>query len=142
MQAKQVDQVIGETVEQQAEGIGPKAVAAQAVSGKAIFKLLNAVLTFPAIVIKRKNGRAATCQVGDQKTQVGTGRGVFGFVADAPLMRPGVSAIAKTGKGALRLGGSTIASRETTLQPLRWTLQPGVGADADGVLDAENSQNS
>jgi hypothetical protein len=48
-----------------------------------------------------------------------------------------VSAIAKTGKGALRLGGSTIASRETTLQSLRWTLQPGVGADADGVLDAE-----
>jgi hypothetical protein len=31
-------------VEQQAEGIGSKAMTAQAVRGKAIFKLLNAVL--------------------------------------------------------------------------------------------------
>ena len=37
-------------MQQQAEGIGSKAVAAQAVRSKAIFKLFNAVLTFPAIV--------------------------------------------------------------------------------------------
>jgi hypothetical protein len=45
-------------VEQQAERIGPKAVAAQAVSSKTIFELFNTVLTFPAIVIKGKNGTA------------------------------------------------------------------------------------
>jgi len=99
-------------------------VAAQAVSSKTIFELFNTVLTFPAIVIKGKNGTAAAWQVGDQKTQVGTGSGVFGLVADAPLMRPGVSAIEKTGKGTLRHVGSTITSRETTLQPLCFTLQP------------------
>ena len=124
-------------MEQQAERIGPKAVAAQAVRSKTIFELFNAVLTFPAIVIEGKNGTAAAWQVGDQKTQVGAGSGVFGLVADAPLMRPGMRAIAKAGKGALRLAGSTITSRETTLQPLRFTLQPGVGAYADGVLQAE-----
>jgi hypothetical protein len=46
-------------------------------------------------------------------------------------------AIAKTGKGALRLAGSTIPSGQTTLQALRCTLQPGVVAYADGVLQAE-----
>ena len=111
-------------MEQQAESIGSEAVAAQAVSGKTILEFFNAVLAFPAIVIERKNGTAGAGQVGDQKTQVGTGSGVFGFVADAPLMRPGVSAIEKTGKGALWLAGLTITFRETTLQPLGLALQP------------------
>lgn len=73
-------------MEQQAEGISSKAMTAQAVRSKAIFELFNAVLTFPAIVIEGKDGAAAAWQVGDQETQVGTGSGVFGFVADAPLM--------------------------------------------------------
>ena len=64
-------------------------MAAQAVSGKAIFELLNAVLTFPAMVIEGKNGTAAAWQVSDQETQVATGHGMFGLVADAPLMRQG-----------------------------------------------------
>jgi hypothetical protein len=95
-------------VEQQAEGVGAKAVAAQAVRSKTIFKLFNAVLTLPAIVIEGKDGTAATSPVGDQETQVGTGLGLFSLVADAPLMRPGVRALAKAGKGALRLAASTI----------------------------------
>jgi hypothetical protein len=90
LQTKLVDQVIGETAAQQAERIGPKAVAAQAVSSKPILELFNPVLTFPAIVIKGKNGTAAAYQVDDRKTQVGTEGGVFDPVADAPLMRPGV----------------------------------------------------
>jgi len=40
-------------------------VAAQAVRSKAIFKLFDAVLTFPAIVIEGKDGTAAAWQVGD-----------------------------------------------------------------------------
>ena len=110
-------------MEQQAESIRSKAVAAQAVSGKTVFELFDAILTFPAIVIERENGTAATWQVGDQETQVGTSSGLFGLVADAPLTRPGVRAIAKAGKGALRLAASTITSGETTLEPLRLTLQ-------------------
>src|SRR6202795_1565621 len=43
LQAKQVDEVVGETVQQQAESIGSEAVAAQAVSGKTILELFNAV---------------------------------------------------------------------------------------------------
>jgi hypothetical protein len=38
-------------------------------------------------------------------------------------MRPVASAIEKAGKGALRLPGATITSRETTLEPLRFLLQ-------------------
>jgi hypothetical protein len=46
-------------VEQQAERIGAKAMAAQTVSGKAIFELFNTVLALATIVIERKNGTAA-----------------------------------------------------------------------------------
>jgi hypothetical protein len=48
-----------------------------------------------------------------------------------------VSAVEKAEKGALRLAGSPITFRETTLEPLRFTLQPRVGGYADGVRDAE-----
>lgn len=116
--------------------MGSKAVAAQAVRSKTIFKLFDAVLTFPAIVIEGKDRTAAAWQVGDQETQVATGSGVFGLVAEAPPMRPRVSAIAKAGKGALRLAGSTIPSSQTTLQGLRSRLQPGVVAYPNGVLQA------
>ena len=112
-------------------------MTAQAVSGKTILEFFNTVLTFPAIVIEGKNGPAAAFQVGDQKAQVGSRFVVFGLVADAPLMRPTVSAIEKAGKGALRLAGATITSGETTLQGLRLPLQSWVGSYADHVLDAE-----
>ena len=111
-------------MEQQPENIGSKAVAAQAVSGETILEFFNAVLTFPAIVIEGKNGTAAAFQVGNQKAHVSSRFGVFSLVADTPLMRPAVSAIQKAGKGALRVAGATIPSRETTLQPLRFLLQP------------------
>src|SRR5215471_10539676 len=62
---------------------------------------------------------------------------MFRLVADAPLMRPAVSAIAKARKGSLRLARSTITSGETTLQALRCTFQPGVGGDTDHVGNAE-----
>jgi hypothetical protein len=130
LQAKHVDEVV-------AESIGSESVAAQAVSGKTILEFLNAVLTLPAIVIEDKNGTAAAFQVGDQETQVATGMSMFGLVADASLMRPTASAIAKAGKGALWLAGSAIPFRETMLPPLRCTLQPRVGAYADGLLQAE-----
>jgi hypothetical protein len=95
-------------VQQQAEGVGSEAVAAQAVSGKTILEFFNAVLTFPAIVVTGKDGMAAAFSVGDEKAQVGSGFGVFGLVTDAPLMRPAASAIEKAGKGALRLAGATL----------------------------------
>src|ERR1700688_1505532 len=119
-QAKQVDGVGGETMQKQAESIGSEAGGAQALGGKTILEFLNAVLTLPAIVIEGKNGTAAAFQVGDQETQVATGMGMFGLVADASLMRPAASAIAKAGKGSLWVAGSAIPFRETTLQPLRF----------------------
>src|SRR5882724_11208804 len=137
LQAKQVDEVVGETVQQQAENIGSKAVTAQAVSGKTILEFFNAVLTLPAIVIEGKNGPAAAFQVGDQKAHVSSRFGVFGLVADSSLMRPAVSAIEKARKGSLRFARSTITPGETTLQGLRLLLQSRVGSYADHVLDAE-----
>ena len=134
LQTKQVDEVVGETVQQQAESIGSEAVTTQAVRGKTILEFFNAVLTLPTIVIESKNGTAAAFQVGDNKTQVSSRFGVFGLVADASLMRPAVSAIAKAGKGPLRLARATITSGETTLQVLRLLLQSWVGRYADHVL--------
>ena len=46
-------------------------------------------------------------------------------------------AIAKAGKGALRLAASTIPFGQTTLQGLRCSLQQGVVAYPDGVLQTE-----
>jgi len=135
--AKQVDEVVGETVEQQAERIGSEAVTAQAVRGKTVLEFFNAVLTLPAIVIEGENGTAAAFQVGDEKAHVGSRFGVLGLVADAPLMRPAVSAIEKAGKRSLWVSSATIPSRETTLQLLRLPLQSWISSYADGVLDAE-----
>ena len=45
-------------MQQQAERIRSKAVAAQAVSGKAILEFFDAVRAFSAIVIEGKNGTA------------------------------------------------------------------------------------
>ena len=52
MQAKQVDQVVGEAVQQQAEGVSQKAMTAQAVGAKTVFEFLDAVLAFAAIVVE------------------------------------------------------------------------------------------
>src|SRR5713226_3786914 len=98
------------------------AVTAQAVSGKAVLEFFNAVLTFPAIVIEGKNGAAATFQIRDQKAQVGSRCSVFGLVADAALVRPTVSAIAKARKGSLRLARSTITSSETNVAAVGLSL--------------------
>jgi hypothetical protein len=62
---------------------------------------------------------------------------VFGLVTDTALVRPRMSTITKAGKGALRLAGSTKTSGQTMRQGLRCTLQPGVVAYPDGVLQAE-----
>jgi hypothetical protein len=61
---------------------------------------------------------------------------VFGLVADAPLMRPAVSAIEKAGKGALWLAGSTIRPRDDAAG-VSLLLQSWVGSYANHVLDAE-----
>ena len=60
MPAKQVDQVVGEAVQQQAEGVGQKAMAAQAVGAKTVFEFLDAVLALAAIVVEGKDLRGAT----------------------------------------------------------------------------------
>jgi hypothetical protein len=49
---KQIDQVIGDPVQEQAEGVGQKAMAAQTVGVEAVLELFNAVLAFPAIIVK------------------------------------------------------------------------------------------
>ena len=58
-------------MQQQAEGIGQEAVAAQAVGAKAVFELLDAPLAFAAIVVKRDDLRSTAGAVGNQEAQVG-----------------------------------------------------------------------
>lgn len=85
MQAKQIDQIVGEAVEQQAEGIGPKAMAAQAVGAEAVFEFLDAVLALAAIVVESKDFGGTSGAVRDHEAQVGASGRVFGLVADAAL---------------------------------------------------------
>jgi len=49
---KQIDQVIGDPVQEQAEGVGQKAMATQTVGVEAVLELFNAVLAFSAIIVK------------------------------------------------------------------------------------------
>ena len=62
-QAKQVDQVVGEAMQEQAEGVGQEAVTAQAVGAKAVLELLDAVLALAAIVVKAKTSEARPGQL-------------------------------------------------------------------------------
>ncbi len=49
LKAEQVDQVIGDAVQQQAEGIGEEVVTAQAVGAEAVLELLDAVLALTVV---------------------------------------------------------------------------------------------
>ena len=95
-------------------------------------ELFHAVLAFPAIVIEAKDRATSTFQVGDQKAQVGTGLGVFGFVADTALMEPALSTVRETRKKALRLARGDNHERAGVVDERR-DVKDGVGRHADGV---------
>ena len=94
LQTKEVDQVVGGGVQEQAEGVGQKAVTAQAVGAKAVLELLDAVLALAAIVVESEDFGGASGAVGNHEAQVGSGGGVLGLVADAALARPTAGAVA------------------------------------------------
>src|SRR6202140_209335 len=102
LQAEQVDQVVGEAVQEQAEGVGQEAVTAQAVGAETILELLDAVLTLAAIVVESEDLRGTTGAVGNHEAQVGSDGGVLGFVTDTALARPTAGAMAEAGETALR----------------------------------------
>jgi hypothetical protein len=110
LQTKEVDQVVSGGVQEQAEGIGPKAVTAQAVGAEAILELLDAILALAAIVVESEDLRGRSGAVGNEEAQVGSGGGVFGLVADAALARPTAGAVAEAGEAALRELGTAIAA--------------------------------
>ena len=83
--AKEVDQVVGDPVQKQAEGVSQKAVATQTVCTEAVLQFFDAVLTLSAIGVKSKDLRRGTRTVGNEKTKVSSDRSVLGFVADTPL---------------------------------------------------------
>lgn len=85
LQAEEVDQVVGQAVQQQTEGVGQEAVTAQAIGAEAVLQLLDTVLTFATIIVESKDVGSPAGTVGDDKAQIGPGSGVFGLVADAAL---------------------------------------------------------
>ena len=109
LQTKEVDQVVGGGVQEQAEGVGQKAVTAQAVGAKAVLELLDAVLALAAIVVESEDFGGASGAVGNHEAQVGSGGGVLGLVADAAQARPTAGAVRETGEAALRKLGAAIA---------------------------------
>ena len=107
--AKKIDQVVGGPVQKEPKGVGQKAVTAQAVSAKAVLEFLDAVLAFAAIVVEGKDLCGATGAAGYEEAEVGASGGMFGFVADATLMRPTVGTMVEAGETALWHLGATIA---------------------------------
>ena len=84
MEAKPVDQVVGECVQEQAKGISQEAVTAEPVGMEAVLELFDAVLALPALVIEAENLGTATGTVGHQEAQISAGSRVLGFGDDAP----------------------------------------------------------
>ena len=134
---EEVDQVVGGGVQEQAEGVGEETVATQAVGAEAILELLDAVLTFAAVVVKREDLGGATGAVGNHEAQVGSGDGVLGLIADAALARPTASPMAEAGETALRKLRTTIAPLQPSLPWLGAPLEHLIRRNAEGVLDAE-----
>ena len=99
--AKQVDQIVGEAIQQQAKGVGQKAMTAQPVGAKTVFEFLDAVFTLATFLVEGKDLRGATAAVGNHEAQIGSGGGVLGFVADAALARPAAGAMTEAGVVAL-----------------------------------------
>src|SRR6267378_2907474 len=52
---KQIDQIVGEGMQQQAEGVGQKAVAAQAIGAETVLEFFDAILAFTAVVVKSED---------------------------------------------------------------------------------------
>ncbi len=92
MQAKQIDQIVGEAVEQQAEGVGQKAMAGQAVGEETVFEFLDAILALAAVVVESEDFGGTSGAVGNHEAQGGAGGRVFGLVADAAPARPAAGA--------------------------------------------------
>jgi hypothetical protein len=97
-------------MQEQAEGVGQKAVAAQAVGAETVLEFFDAVFTFTAVVVKSEDLGSSARDIGDHEAQVGSHRGVLGLVADAPLARPGAGAVTKAGEAALREFRATITA--------------------------------
>ena len=98
MEAEQVDQVVGEGVQEQAKRVGQKAMTAEPVGMEAVLELLNPVLAFSTLVVKAKDLGTAAGAVADQEAKIGTGGGVLGFGDDAAQSRPSAGAMAEAGK--------------------------------------------
>jgi hypothetical protein len=112
-------------------------MAAEPVRIETVLEFFNAVLAFPATVVELEDRPAAALLVGHQESQVRTGFGVFGFIANAALMKPTPSPVRKAGKRTLRLSGAVIATSESALETSGSTLEDRVGRNANHVLDAE-----
>src|SRR6266496_4751073 len=95
---KEVDQVVGGAVQQQAKSIGQEAVTAQAVGAETVLELLDAVLTLAAVVVESEDLGGTSGAVGNHEAQVGSGGRVLGLVADAALTRPTTGAMAEAGR--------------------------------------------
>jgi hypothetical protein len=67
----------------QAEGVGQKAMTAQAVGAEAVFEFLNAVLALAAMVVESEDFGGTSGAVSNHEAQVGAGGRGFGLVADA-----------------------------------------------------------
>jgi hypothetical protein len=129
-------------VPEQAEDVGQEAVTTQAVGAETVLELLDAVLTLAAIVVESEGLRGPTGAVGNQEAQVGSDGGVFGPVADATPARPTAGAMAEAGKAARWELCTTIAPLQLFLPRLGALLEDAVSGDAEGVLQAEELEDS
>src|SRR5260370_29036733 len=105
-------------MQQKEEGVGQETVATQRVGAKAILELIDAVLAFTTVIVESEDLGGRPGAVGNHEAQVGSGGGVFGFVADAAQARPAAGAMAEAGKTALRPFRAALATHHLLLARL------------------------
>jgi len=57
-------------------------MATEPVDREPVFEPLDAIFTFPAIVVELKDRLAAASEIGHQEAQAGAGGGAFGLIDD------------------------------------------------------------
>jgi hypothetical protein len=134
--AQRVEQPVGGGMQQEAELIGPEAVAAEAIGEAGVLEVFDPQLRFaPTHVPVVEGERREIGPAGHHKAQIAPFGQFLGFVDHAPLVGPRVGGIAPLAGQAHFLARLLVLLRRLRHKGSGERAQPGVRRQAQGVGD-------
>src|SRR6266849_1986809 len=134
--AKEYEEVVGDCVQLQAEGVGAVGRARQAIGIDVTFEFLDEVLGLPALLVPGKDRFCRAPAIGNHEAYVAPKGGVLHLGNDAPCVAPATGLVEKAGEQPHRLPGMLPALLGALAQALDLRLQLGVARHPDGVQTA------